>query len=496
MNGDALLPASPANRPGRGSSVLAAVFGALLLAAGVIVALAVGESGYLALLLIPVALIFAGALVQPELGLLALIFITTTQLSNVAISVYHLPSLAQPLAGMLMLVILIRFTLYGERPVGWARVAIILGAFGILWLASLLHAADYDAARTSFVGFIKDAIGGVIIIFLVQRPTSLRRAVWAFILAGLLMGTICVYQYVTGTFSNEYGGFGNIESQVSGEVSRNRMTGPYANPNAFAQVLTLIIPLALDRLWHERSVALKIVAGWTAAAGILTVFFTYSRGGLLAMLAAVAVLLLMRRPGIFPLVLTGALLVGLLNFLPASYTDRINTLLQLAPTQAEQISDPSFRGRLSENTAAMQMFWDNPLLGVGLGNFRVQYQDYSRQIGIDPRRDPRSPASLYLEMLSEQGLIGAGLFIGLIYLVLRGLFDAKRKFQEIGLRDTAYVTAGLIASLTGYMTAAIVKNSAYANVFWILIGVSLAAAQVARVSMEEVEETRASGITR
>jgi len=501
MNLDFISPASRTELSGaavgQGADAapwLAGAFAVLVLVTGGAIALVVGQIGYLSLLAIPVALIFAGAVVQPRLGLMALVFITVTQLSNVAIKFYGLPSLAQPLVGILALVVLIRFVLHGERPAGWARIGAILAAFIVLWLASLLHAADYEAARQTFIDFGKDLLVGVIVVFLIYRPSSLRSAVWAFILAGIMMGSISVYQYLTGSFNHILWGFGGIEGQVSGQVERTRLTGPYQNPNAYAQVLGMIVPLALDRLWHERSTLLRVLAGWAAAACILAVFFTYSRGGLLAMIAGIVVLLLTRRPGIFPLIVTALLLYGLLSFLPATYTERVSTLLQLG--QADQISDPSFRGRLSENKAALQMFWDNPLLGVGLGNFSVNYQDYSRQIGLDPRRAPRSPASLYLELLSEQGIIGATLFGLLMSLIFSGLWAAKRQFQYIGLRDSAYMTSALLAALVAYMTSAIVKNSAYSNVFWLLVGVALAASVVARTSYQEIEEARVSGAKR
>ncbi len=470
-------------------SWLAVLFAILALVAGGVIAVAIHQIGVLALLAIPVALIFAAAIVQPELGLLALVFITTTQLSNVAIKFHGLPSLAQPLAGLLMLVILIRFALYGERPLGWTRVGSILVGFGLIWMLSLFHAGDYESARQSFVGFIKDVLGGVIVVFLIQRRSSLRRVIWAFVAAGIFMGSISVFQYLTGSFNNLFLGFGGWESQYSGAISRNRLTGPYSNPNAYAQVLAVIVPLALDRVWQERRLALRLLAGWAAVACSLTIFFTYSRGGFLTLLFTLGVLLVQRRPRLLPLILTAVLAFGLLMvFLPGTYTERINTLTQLAPSQADQVSDPSFRGRMSENTAAWRMFRDNPLLGVGLGNFKVNYQDYSREIGLDPRRDQRSPASLYMEFLSEQGLVGTVLFFFLIFLVFRGLLIAKRQFHSIGMDDEAYLTSALFAGLSAYMFASIFKNSAYANVFWILIGVALATIQVAQAGANAVED--------
>jgi O-antigen ligase len=160
-------------------------------------------------------------------------------------------------------------------------------------------------------------------------------------------------------------------------------------------------------------------------------------------------------------------------------------LEDLLPTSNNQVTDASFRGRLSENIAAWRMFLHDPLFGVGLGNYEVQYQDYSRQIGLDTRRVTRSPASLYLEVLSEQGLVGVIPFILLIYTIFTGLISARVQFTYAGLQDHSNMTMALLAGFTGYMIAAIVKNSAYSNVYWVLVGMALSAYQVALYSSRE-----------
>ena len=58
------------------------------------------------------------------------------------------------------------------------------------------------------------------------------------------------------------------------------------------------------------------------------------------------------------------------------------------------------------------------------------------------------------------------------------------------------ISAALFAGLSAYMTSALVKNSAYANFFWLLIGISLATTMVAQTSLKEAEEVRTSGAAR
>jgi O-antigen ligase len=130
------------------------------------------------------------------------------------------------------------------------------------------------------------------------------------------------------------------------------------------------------------------------------------------------------------------------------------------------------------------MFLDHPVLGVGLGNYSVNYQDYSRAIGLDTRRTPRTPASLYMELLSEQGVVGTTIFAFLLVLIFRELRSARRNFRLSGMRDEAFMVTAVFAGFAGYMISAIFKNSAYSNAFWVLVGIALAAGQVAYTSMQ------------
>jgi len=464
-------------------------FAILAVLLGVGISLSVGEWGPLVLIFIPLALIFIALIFQPQLGLVAFIIVTFTQLSNIGITRYGIPSIAQPLAGLLMLYILVRITLYGERPLGWFRAGPVLVIYALVWSASLIQAGNFLAASNTFISFAKDALGALIVLYLIQRPSSLKGAIWTLIACGLFMGIISVFQTITGTYSNAYFGFGGWVAQSTGDISRSRVNGPYDNPNAYAQVLVFVVPLALDRLWHERRLLLRIFAGTAMVFSCLTIFFTYSRGGFLALVFALSVLFVLRRPNFFPMLITFLLAFGLFMVLPDTYTSRILSLAQLSPTQTTQITDPAFVGRTSENIAAWHMFLDHPIFGVGLGNYKLNYQDYSRPLGLEYRLEQRTPASLYLEILSEQGIVGIIAFLVLLGLIFRILTTARINFRTSGNLDSSFLVAAIIAGFSGYMFSAIFKNSAYSNVFWMLIGIALASWQVANTTSQQDLET-------
>jgi len=456
-----------------------ALFIGISIISGVVAAAVGAQMGWVGLLFAPILVGGISMLIWPEVGILTFVFIVYIQLSYV-INNYHpgIPSPGQPLLGVLLFLIIWRIIVYGDRPVGWKRASIIFLVIGA-WLISVVVAEDFTSAISAFQKFVEDAALAFVVVFFINDKRKLRLVIWALLFAGIFMGTISVFQSFTSTFNNYYWGYGVWTESSTGGVSNHRVTGPYGNPNAYSQALVVLVPLALDRLWHEKKTAARILAGYALAVSTLSIFFTYSRNGFLTLLLTLAFLVVMRRPNFVPLVLSGTLVVILIQFLPTSYTDRISTLFQFSSGSASQVADESFRGRISENVAAWMMFRDNPLFGVGLNNFQINYQNYSRQIGLDPRRDERSPASFYLELLSEQGFVGTTVFLVFMIFIFRSLLNSYHRFNQLGMYDYGSITIAFISGLLGYMIFYISKNSAYPNVFWVLLGVAIAIAQVA-----------------
>jgi len=448
------------------------------------VAVVGAEFGWVALLAIPILVFGLAIFIQPELGLAAFVFIVYIQL-NLVLGKFHpgIPSPARPLLGLLIFFIIWRMVIYGDRPEGWKRAGIILVVM-ISWIFSVLIADDSTLALLKLQKFLENAVLAFVVVFFVQKPSSLRGVIWTLLFAGIFMGTVSVFQNLTSTFGNSYWGFGGWNEATTAGASSHRLTGPYGNPNGYAQVLVLLVPLALDRLWHETNFRLRLLAGYALAVCALTIFFTYSRNGFLTLVFTMGFLIVMRRPRIMPLAFSIAIGFVLIQFLPASYTQRITTLFQFSANSTSQVSDVSFRGRISENIAAWMMFQDHPFFGVGLDNFQVNYQTYSRQIGLDSRRDQRAPASFYLELLSEQGLVGTAIFITFLAVVFRSLWRARYIFQFLGMKNEEYMSLAFMSGLAGYMVFYISKNSAYPNVFWILLGIAFSIAQVAENSFK------------
>lgn len=466
-----------------GKSVLETVksspfFIALASGLGVLISFAVNQFGWLTLAALPGAAMAFGTVSSPSFGFVALIIVLFAQIQRVFTEFLGLPGPGQPLVVFLAGVALMRFLLFNERTAGWLKNTLLLITYLLFLVVSVAAAQNAETAITELIDLAQNIMIASIAVYIVKDTPSLRAAIWAILGAGLLMGMVVVYQNLTNTYNNEYWGLGG--SEYSGYVGRSRATGPYMTPNPFAQVLVVIVVLALDRTWHETKFHLRIVAGVVTLLCSLALIFTDSRGGFADLIFTIFVFFLFNRPNFSSLLVVLGFSLVVVQFLPGNYAERLLTLTELNPfSQDEPIADESFRGRTSENIAALMMFADYPIFGVGLNNYSENYQKYSREIGMDPRREQRDPASLYLQLLAEQGIIGFAVFISLVIYILVQLFKAQKDFKLFGLRDEMYMTSALFAALAGYMFMSIYKNNAYSNVFWTLIALCLSAAQIA-----------------
>jgi O-antigen ligase len=91
----------------------------------------------------------------------------------------------------------------------------------------------------------------------------------------------------------------------------------------------------------------------------------------------------------------------------------------------------SFLRRAELNWIALHIIKDYPLLGVGLNNFTVRMDEYGRVSGWVRFLQPVH--NFYLLVAAEIGLIGLGVFIGLLFLAFRLLLKSRNFLLLISL---------------------------------------------------------------
>jgi len=446
------------------------------------------ENYLLALIVIGGIFIAILILLRPTFGLLLLVFITFIRFSDILVNIHELPSLDKIFVPLLGVIFLIRWGIFYEKPVAWGTILLFMTSYIVLVLMSMLYAKFPDQAYIALIRVLKDAMVVLIISGLMRRTENVRDVVWTIIAAGFFLGTVTTYQFITNSHELDFGGFFEAISVTGGGY--NRLTGIGIHPNAYAQRLLVVIPLALDRFWNEKDIWLKSLSGWTLSVCTIAVIATYSRGAFLGLVVIGAIMVLFtRRAKFFTIIFT--LLFGALvyQYVPNKYVERISTLSEFTTsTGTSTIENTSFRGRISENVAAWNMFKEFPLLGVGSNNFNPNYLKFSRNIGLDSRLEERSPHSLYLEIMAELGIVGLIWLIALLWATFNGLRQAHKDFITSGRPDYANLCLGIGAGIIGYLVAGIFLHVTHLVFFLMLFAISMPIPYLAKsVLLEETD---------
>lgn len=424
-----------------------------------------------ALLVIPAFLILAGAIIFPEIGLPVFVFIIYTNLSANLITFFDLPSIAKPAVGLLSFVVFIRTVFLGEGVKGLKTPIILLMGYIAAGGITLVYVENFDAAYESLIENVKIAYYSVLIVMFTQKKSVLRNVVWALLFAGTVMGAFSMFQNITGTLDNNYWGFGQTISSDTG--TGYRVAGVLGDPNYYAMIMAVLMPIAFDRVWNEKNIILKFMAGLSLFLSLFAVMYTYSRGGFLALMVGLVLMAFYYKLKLTPALIGILFFIILYQFLPKDYSERLLTLSYFFPQDAkQQLIDKSIQERTSQNLAAWEMFKDYPLTGVGMSNYKNYYYYYARPLGLDTSIGSRNPHNLYFQILAERGLLGLFVFVYVMYKTFHGLYFSQKIFLERNQEDLARIAHSFMICLVIYLVASMFLHDSYIRYYWVLIGIA------------------------
>lgn len=254
---------------------------------------------------------------------------------------------------------------------------------------------------------------------------------------------------------------GNID--MSEELTR-RSRGFTDNANAAARYFTV----AMIFLSYLRSVSKKPFQRTITLLGtIITyvgVFFTVSRTGIVLLFAAQVILFLYEAKGKQRIWLIFVGILGLLIvwILAASVFEIIETII---PAVAQGSDTMGLRYALWE--AGWKMFLDKPLVGVGIGNFELVLPFYSQ--GVELLRNRSIWAhNTYIQILSETGIIGFLLFMGMFLSTIVNFIRARFEHAyENESKKEIWLIVFIVMLLGG-----ITKSDHADKLTWMVMGLS------------------------
>jgi O-antigen ligase len=249
----------------------------------------------------------------------------------------------------------------------------------------------------------------VVVILLGSQYLRSRSQIW------IIVALICL----AGISQAYYGyiqAFYNLGPQSFIRDAGLRVYGTFDQPNPYAGYINIPLSVTLALTLLGRNWVTRILAGLTAIILGVAEYLSQSRGGEIALAAALIFTVLAGMPRIRVLMrvlivlflgIFAALLAG---WIPVSAFNPVLRFLGVAQISLTNPSnqDYSTAERLAHWIAGLHMFMDHPVLGVGIGNYPDAYPNYFITIFTTSLGHAHN---YYINIAAETGSIGLIAFL-------------------------------------------------------------------------------------
>ena len=255
------------------------------------------------------------------------------------------------------------------------------------------------------------------------------------------------------------------------------------HPAWFAWYFVLVFPIALGLWWIEARPA-RLLIGVAIAVCYLFFFFNPQRAGLIAVhvvlllmvwfvstksagprrsrrrLAAAVIVIVVATPGL----LSVSAVRGLVE------RGHLLSLQRSVNNAVEFVGSRTTSERLKLWQAALSMWRDAPLFGVGEGSFAWRFHDYVPPGSALDTISYGDAHSTWFQALATRGIAGAGILVCLVAAVARALWARWRD------PVSGAASLGLVLSLAGFLTYSFVNALFYLQpiqvLFWLIVAIA------------------------
>lgn len=348
--------------------------------------------------------------------------------------------------------------------------AAAVGPYGMCFAAAVLLAwplSAFPGLSLRFLFFHLTCMLCVIVtVSAVERAEQLARLL-SFAALGLIgISVYAVIQRIMGVDVNP-----SYVDLTLNEGMPGRVFSMFENPNAFAEVLVILIPLAVALMLGSRGWGGRFLGAFSAGLGVVSIGMTYSRASWVGLLVAALCFVFFWNRKILPAVLFLGL--AAVPLLPDTIFNRILTIFNP--------KDTSTSSRFPLYSAALRLLRARPLLGAGLGTDAVRQavKDLNLYHGVAPFVHAHD---IYLQIWSETGLLGILSFVGAMgWNIKQAVRAALSDACPASVRLTAIGGASALAGILVCGIADYIWNYPRVMViFWFLVAVTLSAVRLSR----------------
>ncbi len=262
-----------------------------------------------------------------------------------------------------------------------------------------------------------------------------------------------------------------VDVMTNGEDIPGRVASYFENPNTYAQLLVLMIGVALGLLFASRTPLGRLASLAALGSGLVAIIMTYSRASWVGLAVALCLFVVFAVPGLIPAAV--CLVLVMLPFLPSSIFTRFLTIFN--PT------DASTSSRFPIYSAGVRVWMTSPVTGTGLGSEVSAALAHNSDWYLLPYKFPHYH-NIYIQLAVETGLLGLlGYAIGFLRSGRDSLRAVLAPSSDRGLRC---LIVGCFSGMAGLMVSGIAdffwQYPRVMTVFWLVFGMMLCGVHLAR----------------
>ena len=240
-----------------------------------------------------------------------------------------------------------------------------------------------------------------------------------------------------------------IKGVIKGTTTDLAIKGSYSNKNILASAMFIKIPFAIWLFYFRKENFLRIIGGIGVTLGTLAIFFMSTRTFYLATILTMVVFIIYgaidfsilkrRETGVKVLTHVGLVVIafGIFSFVQNYlYPQEIRQSTSFGARLAEVANQENQSNNLRKTAwviTATDMIPNDPLLGVGIGNWKVRFLEYENSYSSHYIYMYKNHND-FLELTAEVGIFGGLAFVAIFILAafyfLKSTYKNKNPEQE------------------------------------------------------------------
>ncbi|MFZ5979892.1 MAG: O-antigen ligase family protein [Candidatus Zixiibacteriota bacterium] len=320
---------------------------------------------------------------------------------------------------------------------------------------SVLTAENAGLAYNTFMVMIVTYVMFIAATNIVDSIARLNKLVWLFLM-------IHLYFALKGIYNFHFGEMLPNGQHTSGVVGSAFL----GDENDFALVINIFIPMTYFMFMTLKNRFLKIFTGGLMIIYAYAIISSFSRGGWVGLMSVVIYCILNAKKKMASLAVVAMLAVVMVVVAPSSYWNEIQTISDTSESTAD--------ARIRYWQAALAIFADHPVLGVGADNGGI-YLPYYISGAVNPDREwGRAFHGTIPQVLAELGIVGTACYFMMAFIVIRKLYTLrKRKGINNVLIPRDVLANGLLGGIIAYFVTATFISTVYYPQLWSLYTLSI-----------------------